>query len=196
MRLWTIQTIDFYEELNENKIITVKQSYTEKNFIDSYNWMIEKMVQKIGNRSENNFPIWAWYQYQSKQKRKPDLRHSVFFPKGTKGVRIEIEKDQKDVVLSDFELWHYPLNKWFIGENEKSAIAFENEISKLGLNQFKFDSYPQKIKLKIIESWDKIFDLKFDDPYYTQPENDKCLQATFWEIRKEEIINVDFFTAR
>lgn len=42
------------------------------------------------------------------QQAKPDLRYSCHLNKGTPGVRLTLQKEIREVLLSDFILWHSP----------------------------------------------------------------------------------------
>ncbi|WP_304342657.1 DUF3841 domain-containing protein [Chryseobacterium koreense] len=126
MKLWTIQPVEWYEKLLENNIIFSEQKYLEieDNFLRAYEWMIFQMEARISNKPvKNMFPIWAWFQYNNAQNQRPDLRNVGFLPKGTKGVRIEFDKKDEAVLLSDFNLWAYVLNYWYIADNEKKMIG-------------------------------------------------------------------------
>lgn len=110
MKLWTIQPIEWYEKFLIEEKIYGERNYVESNFLLGYEWLIKVMEERIGTRPLNDcFPIWAWYQYSSVDKKRPDLRETGHLEKGEVGVRIEIEKDDNEVLLSDYELWHFPL---------------------------------------------------------------------------------------
>lgn len=200
MRLWTIQPLKWYEQLLEKGSISGDKTFVQPNFLQSYYWLMEKMDERIGTRPFSDcFPVWAWYQYENAQKRKPDLRYTSLLAKGTKGVRIEIRKNEEDVLLSDFDLWHHAINKWYLGKNKVESVAFENELKHLnaqGFDTFNFNTLPADIQYKIIKSWDVIFNLEFNDPYYTHPKDKKSIQATFWTLSVKEISKVEMFVAK
>lgn len=198
MKLWTIQQIDFLNVLKENQVVHGKKEYIDNDFEFGYEWMIDQMKKRIGTCVNNNcYPIWAWFQYESINKPKPDLRSSGFLPKGTKGVRLEIEKEDDSVMLSDFELWHIPLSyKTLIANSEHELKEFEIELTNKGLGNASFDKLPDHYKEKIVNSWDKIFDLDFDCNYYTLSRDKKSIQATFWELEIEEVKKIDYFIAK
>lgn len=108
--LWTIQTSSFYEKLKRDSQIHITHSeYLDPEELDGYEWMRNAMKTHIGEPPvQHCMPIWAWYQWQSQTKKKPDLRYSGHLEAGTHAVRLEIIKDIDDVVLSDFILWHTP----------------------------------------------------------------------------------------
>lgn len=195
--LWTIQPIERYSKLLTDKVI-----YTTKVLIDidtpfmyPYEWMRKQMEIRISKPNNSNlFPIWAWYQYQGKPK--PDLRHSGFLPKGAKGVRIEFTKSIKDIVLSDFDLWHYPLNYWYIADSEQDGKKFDDLLGANGLQYGDIENYPARIKQVIENSWHKIFDMDYNSEYASHSFENKSIQATFWNLSIDEVIKVDKFTAR
>jgi hypothetical protein len=47
-----------------------------------------------------------------------------------------------------------------------------------------------------MKNWEKIFDLDFENGYFARPRKQKAIQATFWELKLEEVVSVDYFTAR
>lgn len=88
MRLWTVQSLDWYEVLLKNKTIFADANqidFIDDDFKIAYQWLIVQMEQKIGKRPDPAcYPIWAWYQWQSQDKPKPDLRYSSVGNRGQK----------------------------------------------------------------------------------------------------------------
>lgn len=129
MTLWAIQSVDWYERLLKESIIYGELKHVKENLefgLFGYHWLMQKMDERIGKRPFLDcYPVWAWYQYKDSKHRRPDLRGRDFLPKGTKGVRLEIQKSDKDVLLSDFTLWHFPFSyHGFIGANQTESEAF------------------------------------------------------------------------
>lgn len=204
MKLWTIQPIEWYERLLLDKIIYGEEREIEfikdgEKFKNAYQWMNHQMEKRIGNKPfENAYPIWAWFQYDNLTKRKPDLRSSGFLEKGTKGVRIEFEKDEKDVLLSDFSLWVHILGFWPIADDELQDDEFDKvlEQEKIKFTDLDIQTVPKYIKDKIESSWEKVLDMNYCPEYAAHPFEKKSIQATFWSLSIEEIIKVDYFIAR
>ena len=118
-------------------------------------------------------------------------------PKGSRGVRLEIELDERRVLLSDFELWHYVLNYWYLPESEEDGESFEAELKGAGLCFFTEKPLPDPGYHKRIEaSWLRIFDLDWSAKEIASPRKDKQIQAVFGELREENIRSVQYFTAR
>lgn len=199
MKLWTIQPISWFDKLQIEGVIygNAPLANIDENWQPAYNWITKQMEQKIGQKPfENSTPIWAWYQYDNAQKKQPDLRNTGFLAKGTKGVRIEFDKPENDVLLSDFDLWHYPLNYWCIHDTEKEDNDFDNLLKVEGVNFIDREKYTPILKTKVEKSWDKVFDLNYNQQYSAKKKEEKTIQATFWSLSLDEVVKVDFFTAR
>ena len=159
---------------------------------------------KVGTPPQGvNYPIWAWHTREGKRKM-PDLRQSGFGEKGTELVRMEIEIPEDQVVLSDFDLWSAMM--YFVNLNIRSDEEDEEFRKRMYAAcgcDWAFDLFWTRdekkveglseaaiqIKSEIIESWDRCFDV--DAPYnelYGYP--GKTIQATFWELRIEQVRKV------
>lgn len=199
MKLWTIQPKLIHDKLMKDKCIYYSnKQHVDEDFIDGYEWLISEMEKRVGKKPfEDCYPVWAWYQYNSIKSAKPDLRRSAHLPEGTEGVRLTIEKPDNEVLLSDFDLWHNPLcYKGFIGNSEEETLTFYKELEDKGLGRVPFEDLPSEIKVKIQNSWEKIFDMDYDCEYHTYPKNLKSIQATFWQLKIVEVKKVEYFTAR
>lgn len=198
MKLWTIQPIEWFEKLQKDGVIYGDKSLAniDKSMLFAYNWITNQMEQKISPKpSENSTPIWTWYQYRNELKKKPDLRCS-HLPKGTKGIRIEINKNENDVLLSDYDLWHCPLNYWRIQDTEKDDQDFDELLKSEGVNFINREKYTPILRNKVEESWHKVFDMNYSQEYSASKKEDKSIQATFWKLSLDEVVKVDYFTAR
>lgn len=175
MILWTIQTPEVYTQiLNEGVYICEKEKaplLEDEEFQKAYEWLTEKMEQKIGH-SDAKYPVWAWYIADGKHK-KPDLRFSGYGERGQELVCLEIEIPDEKVVLSDFDLWHFVLGDMYLFDEDEE---FED-----------LEDLPEEKKEA---SWDKVFVSKDSIAENTY------IQATFWELRKEDVRKVQFFRAR
>ncbi|MEP0263568.1 DUF3841 domain-containing protein [Dokdonia sp.] len=192
-KLWTIQDEKGWGKLQTKGILLPKEEFIPTGFKEGYDWMRTQMNKRIGDpNNTTQYPVWTWYQSSDATKKKPDLRGSGHLPRGDVGYRIEIEKDQKDILLSDFVLWHTPLSyRNYIADSEEEAIDFEEKLGTI-----EFEKLPPSTRNKIEKSWEKVFDMSFDLEYYTLPFEEKAIQATFWELKTDDIIKVDRFIAR
>ena len=192
MRLWTIQppeVLDIIEKTGKF-ICDPEKSYwkDDEYFQRAYSWMMAQMYLHNITRPKNALsPIWAWHTHNWKHK-KPDLRRSEFGRRGKKYVCIELEIPDNKVLLSDHYGWHCVLNNDY---NNPARTEEKWEI----LND-RFESIRQGYVRELVKiaSWDKIFDVEpFENEFVS---NGKYIQAVFWEIKKENIIKVQEFTAR
>jgi Phage-related tail protein len=131
------------------------------------------------------------------------MRRSSHSKRGEKVVRLTIEVNEKNVLLSDFDLYHYPLNYWYIPLNEDDdrkvvekypAFSFEQSIRRdLLLHPLKDPEFYETMT----KSWERIFDLSLeDDGWLFNKMDKKSIQATMWQIKGEQTLNVEEFIAR
>ena len=98
----------------------------EVSFKESYDWLVSEMEKRIGKRPAGvSYPIWAWHTRDWKYK-KPDLRQAGYESQGTKCVCIEFEIPDNQVVLSDYDTWHFILNDWYF-DNSKNEEEWESK---------------------------------------------------------------------
>jgi hypothetical protein len=198
MTLWTIQAIEALNAIKTKGVLRSNSADADASFLPAYQWMSEQMRVRVGPPSTDDaLPLWAWYQWQDSRKRKPDLRFAGHLPKGKRGVCIEFEIDETQALLSDFELWHYVLNYWYLPVSEKEGEKFEAELERHNLSFFQTKPLPDpKSHQAIVASWQRIFDLNWTVKGLAEPKPKKAIQATLWEIRSVCIRDVQEFTAR
>ena len=194
MRLWTIQGIVIYEKLLKDGVTyCTKPSWgDEENFMYAYHWMAEQMRKRIGEPPIEGieYPLWAWYQYDSAKKNKPP-RNTNIVPEGH-SVYMEIEIPEKDVVLSDFNSWLAPLNQGPVRNWKKiwKKIDLQNKIAGRSLD---FMEYPQELRQEIEDSWEAVFDLDLREKGISRThKRNRSIQATFWALYLENIVSVEF----
>lgn len=179
--LWTIQPVIQWENLVRNGVMRSDGRHAFRPYRSAYRWMRQQMKEKIRSYRGPSL-LWAWHSP------KPDLRRRAHLWVGKLGVRIEFEVPRDQILLSDFESWHHVLNGWYLAWSEKEFDDW-------------YKSLPKKISDKhvclIKESWQRIFDLealaKCDQDWLGPPDG---IQATLEEIRLEQVVRVEHFTAR
>jgi hypothetical protein len=195
MRLWTIQRIEAWRELRQSGLLRTNRRYVEHDVLPAYQWMAQQMSLRLDSHPQvNSLPLWIWYQWEGKGRNKPDLRSAGHLPKHEHGVLIDFEIDDRLVLLSDFEQWHYVLNYWYLPRSEADGEAFERELSKRGLSFYETKPIRvRKIHHAIEKSWERIFQLKRKDG---KPADNQSIQGTIWELRVDMVRNIQLFTAR
>ena len=183
MRLWTIQSAEAYRHLIDSGRLAADERYIFSDFIKAYQWMSAKLEALCTAPKGINYPIWAWYQWEGKCRKRVDKE---FANKGDRLIQLTIEIDNAQVLLSDFDLFHFVLNNWYLPVDEADDLRFEG-----------LDFNNQKLKDEYIrQSWDRIFDItKEDDGWLYGKNSCKSIQAVFWQLTQENIIEVEEYAA-
>ena len=187
MILWTIQPIDVYELIQETGVYHCDFSKSVmSDWQEQYDWLVREMKDRIGDPPEGvTYPVWAWYMWEGARK-KPDLRRERW-GNGWKGERfacMEIDIPEEDVLLSDFDSWSIILLHGLLCDSEEEEKQLEREYNNL----------PEEERTSFRDkNWERAFDLSFVDNDWVH--RGDSIQATFWELRKDDIRKVRFFTA-
>ena len=192
MKLWTMQPVEVYDILiSEGVFRCDPEKVTEPSFIDRYEWINKKLNEKDKKPAGVQYPVWAWYRFNSKEK-KPDLRHSCYGTRGEEMVCIELEIPDEKVLLSDFDLWHFVLNDWWL-DNELFRDEYTEENYDKNQKWFKELSRERQREEKE-KSWEMVLNIEpFDSDWISRG---NYVQAVFWELKMEWIKKVWRFKAR
>jgi len=99
--------------------------------------------------------------------------------------------------LSDFDLWHYVLNYWYLPTSEADRDRFETQLAKRGMSFFEAKPLPhRKYHERIVASWDRIFDFDWAEDEFALPRSSKSIQGTTWEVNLEQVRGHKLFTSR
>lgn len=187
MKLWTIQPYCVYELLQRNGVYRcdpkVNDFLDHKYIIAAYDWISNQMKKIIGIPDVSiKYPVWAWYVIEGKHKR-PDMRKSCF-KVFEKSVLLEIEIPDEDVLLTDHDYWHMPLNNSINYQaNYIEPISDEEWYKEVEKEDKFYNSLNDNEKLLYKQkSWEKIICTKHSSIQY--------IQATFWELKKDQIQKV------
>lgn len=186
MILWTIQPEEVYTNIIEKGLYrcdidrSIMGSWRKQ-----YDWLVLQMKKRIGLPPEGvSYPVWARHTWEGVRK-KPDLRRERWC-NGFKGDRIaciEIDIPDDQVLLSDFDTWSIILVDGLYLMTEEEDKVIEAEYSEL--------SEDEKWKYKS-QNWENVFDIEpFKNEWMIKGES---IQATFWELKAEQIRKVRFFT--
>src|ERR1051325_1055844 len=146
MILWTIQTESAWQKAQKCGTLRADGRRQWRSFRRAYRWMQSEMSRRIGPPPSGvRYPIWAWLQYESVQKLRPDLRRAGHLPAGSQGVLIEFHASEGAFLLSDFDLWHYVLNRWYLPRITSEVIGVE--------------STQLVSECRLTRSWEAIFDI-------------------------------------
>lgn len=163
---WTMQTVEAWEEAQSLSYLQGKAELAMYN--KEYLWMMEQMKKRLRNYS-GEFPVWVWL-------KKPNMRGIGHFSGGTKCVRLTLDIDDKDILVSD---WHNVLNDGFNADNEQEYEDF----------------YAGKLTISKEESWERIFDIHRDrDPEWSG--TDVRFQGTTGRVTIDKVKRVEHFVCR
>lgn len=194
MKLWTIQPVYILNELEQYGVYRARADRIDmlEYWGPSYLWLCDFLKQKDNCPEGVQYPIWAWHTFCGKRK-KPDLRYNCYGSKGEELVCIEFEIPDDKVLLSDFELWHFVLNNWWLDTKMFEPDYTEEQYDK---NHKWFDSLSENDKQKERESsWLDIFNVEqaVDNDFARRGVD---IQAIFWELRIEWIKKIQYFVHR
>lgn len=204
IKLWTIQNEKAYHKFIQTGIWRADPSYSifDGEFCDAYDWLAAQMDMRIGSRPKGvEYPMWAWYQWEGERKR-CDLRCGGYAKRGTRMLQVAFEIDDSQVLLSDFDGWHFVLSNSYLAANEQDFNSFYEKLEVGGFTHQDIIDFGKKHPLleecrkKIMWSWDRIFNLESYTPDWDCPPDQKSIQATFWELKSEQVEKIEFFTAK
>jgi hypothetical protein len=188
MRVWTIQPMEVMAQLKKKRILYANSSYIPREFCDAYDWMRAQMKRRISSYS-GHYPWWGWHSPR------PDLRRSGHLPRGTQGVRLELELEPAEVLLSDFDAWHAVLNRGYLGLSEAEDDAWYERFEAAVPNRWAWPP-PEPWYSDILTSWERIFDLEtlaVSEYWQSEP---RYIQATFEALRLVDVRKCTPFVAR
>lgn len=209
MELWTLQHPDVWKALQEDGLWHVKDSLIfcpkdEDSNLNhghyAYRWLAEQMKQRIGPPPAGvHFPIWADFKRYGQTNGKPDMRAERWFYKGPID-RLRLEIDESRVLLSDYDDWHAPLNYWYLSKSEEDSKAFDDWHESLGVDYRDIHDWGKdspelrEVRRRVEESWFFMFDLESPrDEGWHFPYIKRSIQATFWELRREDVVSWERF---
>jgi hypothetical protein len=188
MRLFHICSTQAYDALYKKGYLSGDGRRIPWYFKYAYQWMTEQMRKRLPPKPAHAgvYPVWAWHTFGGK--RALDLRHRGFGTQGNRTVRLTIEVPDAQVLLSNYDDWHNPLNNFFLTDNEA-----ESDLWDARRQIWPPEEYEAARRL----SWEKIFDLqRIQDPEWGRPGPPQYVQACFWLLEAHMVRKERWFTAR
>lgn len=145
---WSIQTMSKWQEVQKLGYLKGNADYIWEEFAEPYAWMMQQMKSKLPNY-DGEYPVWLWID-------RPDLRRSAHLRKGEQGVLLKLELDENDVLLSEFQAWHFVLSHSFfdLDIEEEDRAYTEDEMRRSWALIFEIE------KLKRHPNWGPNVDLQ------------------------------------
>ena len=183
MRLWTVQSIDVYEQVMSTGDYSVNLDHPESFggiFKEAYAWLRGKAVER-GLVDNGRGMIWSWYR-RGALHRKPDVRtlRKTNMP-GRQWCCLTLEVPDDKVLLMDSDQWNSRLNGSPCTTAEEEAMDLEEFSRHLDA----IWALPEEDRRKYTEStWDLIFDTS----------RATWIEAIFFGLDRSMIKDVQFFT--
>lgn len=185
MTAWTFVPNSILHQVLSGDIqhCTIDQSEEDPLFRMAYQWMMSSMEEAgIAGRGAGLSPWWCWIR-ADKNCTKPTDRHG-----GEGQTLLELSIPVDELLLSDFRMWHVPLNYWINAEGEEEE-AFDQEIKAAGYSVWEDKPLPEPFHSRIQEGWKDIFELDKVNGY-THDFEEKQIQGVFWRLRPDIIKGV------
>ncbi len=153
---------------------------------EAYDWMRQEMHKRLPDY-ESHHPWWA-YDYRLDLR---SLRHQV-----APGdyVLLGIEVPTERVLLSAYGAWHSVLNGDYLpqaasdADYDQESEVWHEELRRVGLNPYGSRPLPEPWQSRVVESWQRIFDV--EDLRETN-----TIQACFERLDLAEVVEVIRFSA-
>jgi len=188
VRVWTIQPVEVLVQLRENRVLHTNPGCIPKEFHHAYDWMRAQMRQRLAHY-DGHYPWWGWHTPR------PDLRQSAHLPHGTQGVRLELQIDPTEVLLSDFDAWHSVLNHGYLALNVEEGEVWYQRFEAAVLNQRLWPP-PEPWYTGILTSWERVFDLVALATSENSQPGPRYIQATFETLRLANVRQATCFVTR
>lgn len=204
MIIWTIQTQHVWKQLqatgelstNTTLLIGDLGSLWQQTQVP-YEWLAQQMSKRISPRPEPNaFPPWGWYQYNGINHKRPDLRHPGHVARGMAAVRLAVEISTQDLLLSDFNLWHAPLNLQYLAASKREEQHWEKQLKARDAQCLSYLALPHELRLAVQNSWEHIFEVDRPNHYWETTPDNSSIQATFWRLSLDQVQEVTHLTGR
>lgn len=203
MKLYSFQRMHVWDNLNqlgyyhpfsifEYDDFLKEDSQHNWGFTHAYLWLKNAMLDKgIHFTANNDHMIWAWYQWAGKNRKQPDKRYASVYDyfKDEPYVLMELDIDPSRVLLSDYDLWHWVLNRHpAMKRREDQQFS-----KKYNFNYSSKDNLSDEGTSIMENSWNNIFDLSLARDIIEVPQKNQQIQATFFELFYTDVKKVHFF---
>lgn len=156
---YTIHTRRTWKKFQKQGYIAGEKAYAS--FPMQYEWMMSEMKKRLP-RYQGEFPVWLWTEIP------PLYRFEQTNVRRKKFVLIAVEVEEEDVLFSDFDAWHIPLNHQTFQEGQTECL-----------------------------DWDKVFDFAWLRTHFYENESEKItLQGTTGSIPLSKVVSVKHFTSK
>lgn len=192
MELWSIRNPSELAVLYDQGSLITDSEMIDPDYVPAYDWMAAELDRLVKiPRQECRYPVWAWKCWDYERSCKPDLRVR-WGNKNEELVLLKIEIPDHLVLLSEFHLWHYALNRWYLPIDEEGQMNFDRIVGQGNTNEWPFQEPYYSL---VIHSWRRMFSWEKLDPKFHGALG-SSIQAVFWEIKREWVIEARHFRSK
>ena len=150
MRVWTIQPLRVWEQVEEGGVAVVDPGLRPAPVQPSFEWLVEQLRGRLEGY-EGNLPWWAYCS-------KPDLRvyRRGSLPGGPQQVRLELEVPTGRNVSFPIWAWNVVFLLRYLG-TRKAQKDWRRRRKEAGLLDVSFYDLPHEWRQEIEESWPLLF---------------------------------------
>jgi hypothetical protein len=205
MKIYSFQPILIVQKILKNGIVYSKKDMVfppqeiklASFFQSAYDWMNQKLKEKIVKPKQADYPFWGYFQWSGVQHTKPDLRSSEAhqYCKKQPYCLLTLEIPEIEILLSDYDAWHFVLNRWYFTSNSLREMK-EQELNQQGFSLYRQEQLPKETLDLIQSSWNHIFDLKQSAIFLETSIKQTTIQANFWSISKEYLQTIVLFDGK
>ncbi len=168
MRVWSLQPLALAERLARGEALLAAPDFSSWGespgatwgFRHAYEWMGQRMdAAGILRPCGAQFPFWAWAWWREGGASRPDARSCL--PKSGQEplALLEMEIPRESLLLSDFHLWHHPLNYWPLFPSAGEERLAERSWRRQGVDPYRQKPLPAPQREALEAGWDLIFRL-------------------------------------
>ncbi len=171
IRVYSFQGDEAMAFYNQNGYLTGDKEYIETGDLwpEPYTWMRKQMAEKIEDFS-GDYPVWGWLKRPSAKPKPKKYRGT------NERYRFIALVPRKRILLSDYELWHSPLNG-----------------SQISLTETEFDNFVGDPE----PTWGRIFEFPLeltpDQKYWLGVPEKVRVQACIDRIYASEVVSIREF---
>lgn len=164
--------------------------------LEAYEWLGRQMqARNLARPTPDSYPVWAWYQWYGPTAKRPDLRTSSMkrWGRSERMVELLLELPDEDVLLSDYDAWHFALNYWYLGR-PRDTRAFTRRCKAVGLSYYRNKPLPDAaLHAELQGSWQQMLDMDAARRVLQCRAGEQVIQATFWTLRPDHVVRVREF---
>ena len=191
MKLITFQTSEALKNLIKNGYLECDEEYIDfKKSGYTYEWVLEKMNEKIPNVYNIKYPLWAWVKF----------KNGICPPKH-KGnsidgfdVKITFNKNKNEVLVTDFRRYSFILNNLYIPDSKKDKELFDNELKNKNITKEELKAFVRRDKFKTFRKDKSFLEMceKIKKSFDKSITNDSdVLQGCVWRINLEDVEKIE-----